>query len=91
MNYIYIDFEWDEAKSAECLRLRGFDFEFASRAFRDPNCHIRRDQRRDYGENRLQLLGRIEKRVFAVAYTLRGNGIRIIYSAQSKLSGGEVV
>lgn len=39
---------------------------------------IRGDQRFPYGEERFQLLGRIEQRVFVVVYTPRLRVIRII-------------
>ena len=38
----------------------------------------RQDNRWDYGEDRYQLLGTIEHRVFVVVYTVRGDVIRII-------------
>jgi uncharacterized DUF497 family protein len=39
---------------------------------------IHKDTRWDYGEDRYQLLGAIEGRVFFVVYTIRGTVIRII-------------
>lgn len=42
-------FAWDRRKSAENLRVRGFDFAFASLIFEGPSLE-RLDQRRDYGE-----------------------------------------
>lgn len=73
-----MDFEWDENKSNVCFEERGFDFAYALHAFIDPNRLIKKDTRWDYGEERYQLLGAIEQRVFFVAYTLRGTTIRII-------------
>jgi uncharacterized DUF497 family protein len=73
-----MEFEWDEAKSETCLLERGFDFTYVIRVFLDPCRLVRADTRWDYGEDRYQLLGRIEGRVFFVAYTLRGQTIRII-------------
>lgn len=60
------------------LAQRGFDFAYALSAFIDPNRLISHDRRWDYGEDRYQLLGSIEHRIFHVAYTLRGSRIRII-------------
>ncbi len=37
-----------------------------------------RDRRWDYGEDRYQLLGTIEGRVFVLIYTMRGSAMRII-------------
>ena len=45
-------FAWDPPKSAENLRARGFDFEFATLVFEGPTLE-RQDQRREYGESGL--------------------------------------
>lgn len=73
-----MDFEWDEAKSAACLRQRGFDFAYAIRAFLDSGRAVRVDDRYDYGEARYILNGRIDGRLFVIVYTVRPNAIRII-------------
>lgn len=73
-----MEFEWDAAKSDACFAERGFDFAYAIRAFLDPNRLVRRDSRWAYGEDRYQLLGAVERRVFFVVYTMRGAVIRII-------------
>ena len=73
-----MDFEWDDAKSESCFTSRGFDFAFAARVFFDPDRIIVADTRRSYGEERLQLIGKIEGRLFVVVYTPRHSSIRII-------------
>ena len=73
-----MEFEWDEAKSETCFAERGFDFAHVIRAFLDPNRVVRSDARWTYSEDRYQLLGSIEGRVFFVAYTMRGHRTRII-------------
>ena len=73
-----MEFEWDEAKSEACFMERGFDFAYAIRAFLDPDRVVRADTRWNYGEDRYQLLGSIEGRVFFLVYTLRAETIRII-------------
>jgi uncharacterized protein len=73
-----MDFEWDDVKSEHCFQERGFDFAYAARAFFDPQRRVRADARRLYGEDRFQLLGQIEGRVFVVVYTPRANSVRII-------------
>jgi len=79
MNYTSpMNFEWDEAKSEACFRERGFDFAYAARAFFDPDRLIQADTRRSYGEERYQLLGKIEQRLFVVVYTPRDDVLRII-------------
>ena len=71
-------FEWDETKSDACFQARGFDFAFAAFAFADPNRMIREDNRYSYGEDRYQLIGSINGRLFVLAYTPRHDVIRII-------------
>ncbi len=73
-----MEFEWDEAKSDACFKDRGFDFAYALQAFLDPDRIVRKDTRRDYGEDRYQLLGVIDNNLFFITYTLRGAVIRII-------------
>lgn len=73
-----MNFEWDEAKSETCFQERGFDFAYAARAFFDPGRLIQVDNRLSYGEERYQLMGRIEQRLFVVVYTSRHNALRII-------------
>ncbi len=70
--------EFDKAKSDACFEQRGFDFQYAAHAFLDEARTVQEDVRADYGEDRYQLLGRIEGRVFQVVYTLRGQVVRII-------------
>ena len=73
-----MDFEWDAAKSDACFRERGFDFAYAARAFLDPDRIIHADTRFSYREDRYQLIGEIEQRLFIVVYTPRDDVIRII-------------
>ena len=73
-----MNFEWGEARSDACFRERGFDFAYAARAFFDPERLIQADTRRSYGEERYQLLGKIEQRLFVVVYTPRDDVLRII-------------
>ncbi|GAB4365760.1 MAG: BrnT family toxin [Methylohalobius crimeensis] len=73
-----MEFEWDEDKSEACFRERGFDFAYAARAFFDPNRLVQADTRHSYGEDRYQLMGKIEHRLFVVVYTPRHGALRII-------------
>ncbi len=73
-----MQFEWDEAKSEACFRNRGFDFAYAAFAFADPDRMVRQDSRYSYGEDRYQLIGRIEERLFVLVYTPRNDVMRII-------------
>jgi uncharacterized DUF497 family protein len=72
------EFEWDDAKAARNLASHGVSFEVARLAFDDPFGVAREDQRQDYGEDRYILLGMVQARLLAVAYTVRGVRVRII-------------
>ena len=73
-----MNFEWDEAKSQTCFTQRGFDFAYVAWAFFDPNRIVHADTRRSYGEQRYQLMGMIEQRLFVVVFTPRHDAMRII-------------
>ena len=71
-------FEWDDDKSRACYQMRGFDFAYSAFAFADPDRIIRQDDRFSYGEDRYELIGRIEGRLYVLIYTIRHDGILII-------------
>jgi uncharacterized DUF497 family protein len=73
-------FEWDESKSQACAVSRGFDFAYATRLW-EGRVQEREDARQDYGEVRVQALGRIDGLYFVVVYTWRGK-LRHIISAR---------
>ena len=81
---IVMEFEWDDAKNNACFVHRGFDFAYAMRVFFDPQRIVVQDRRWDYGEDRYQVLGMIEGRVYVVVYTVRGAAIRIISARKAK-------
>ena len=56
----------------------GVPFEYAARVFLDPQRVDAVDDRRDYGEQRRLTLGKIEGRLYVVAYTSRSQVIRLI-------------
>lgn len=60
------------------LPVPAFDFACVARAFFDPERVVRADTRHSYGEERYQLMGKIEQRVFVVVYTARRGAMRII-------------
>jgi uncharacterized DUF497 family protein len=70
-------FEWDEAKSRRNLNERGFGFEYAARIFLGPTLE-RPDNRREYGEVRIQAIGRVADDILFVVYTDRGDARHII-------------
>jgi uncharacterized protein len=71
-------FEWDEHKAAQNLAKHKVPFDFVARVFLDPYRLDAEDTRQDYGEERRLTLGRIEWRLYAVAYTMRGEIVRLI-------------
>jgi uncharacterized DUF497 family protein len=69
--------EYDPAKRDETLRLRGLDMADAALVFEDEIMTVI-DDRRDYGEQRLVTLGRMNGRMVYMAWTPRGDARRII-------------
>jgi uncharacterized DUF497 family protein len=78
------DFEWDDAKAAANLANHGVSFDQARDAFDDPFAIDFVDDREDYGEQRLILVGMVEGRLLVVAHTLRGNKVRIISAREAE-------
>jgi uncharacterized DUF497 family protein len=78
------DFEWDDAKAATNLTKHGVSFEQARDAFDDPFAIDFIDDRVDYGEQRVILFGMVEGRLIVVAYTLRGDKVRIISAREAE-------
>ena len=70
-------FEWDEAKSRRNLNERGFGFEYAARIFSGSTLE-KPDNRREYGEVRIQAIGRVINDILFVVYTDRGDTRHII-------------
>jgi uncharacterized protein len=79
----------DEAKSDRCLRGRGFSFTDILPAFVDPRARIERDRRRDYGEERFRLYGRVVRRLLVIVYTRRGAALRIISARKANAREGK--
>ena len=77
-------FEWDDAKAVANLAKHGVSFEQARDAFGDPFAIEFVDYREDYGEDRLILLGMVDSRILVVAYTLRGDKVRIISAREAE-------
>ena len=76
---IYIvEFEWDETKNRANIRKHGVSFATASRIFEKPFL-TRRDNRRQYGEDRYISVGEVDGvAVVVVAHTDRGDRTRLI-------------
>jgi len=73
-----MDFEWDEEKAAANRRAHGVAFREAVAAFRDPFAVEHIDDREDYGEERVFLVGMCAGVLVHVTYTERADRIRII-------------
>ena len=67
-----LEFEWHDAKAEANWRAHGVSFELATTVFKDPFAIEFADDREDYGETRLIVLGMAEAQVLLyVAYTER--------------------
>jgi uncharacterized protein len=71
-------FEWDRAKANANWRRHGVTFEQATKAFQDPRSIEHIDNRQDYGEERINLIGASEGALLHVTYTERDGRIRLI-------------
>ena len=72
------DFEWDDRKASANARKHAVTFEMARDVFKDPFAIDELDDRADFGEVRFATTGMVEGRLLFVAYTMRGERIRII-------------
>jgi uncharacterized DUF497 family protein len=73
-------FEWDDVKSQRNLLERGFGFDHATVIFIAPTLEAQ-DTRRDYGEVRVQAIGRAGDDILYVVYSDR-NEVRRVISAR---------
>lgn len=71
-------FQWDDAKAALNVAAHGVTFEAARSVFADAFAVDWLDEREDYGEDRYAIIGVVEQNLLYVAYTMRGDVIRII-------------
>jgi uncharacterized protein len=71
-------FRWRHAKATANWHDHGVSFHDAIKAFRDRLAVERIDDREDYGEERINLLGMCEGVILHVTYTERGEHIWII-------------
>jgi uncharacterized DUF497 family protein len=61
-----MEFDWTPAKCAKNIAERGIDFADVAVGFADPMKKVARDDRKDYGEERFNMLAMVEGRVFHV-------------------------
>jgi hypothetical protein len=72
-----MEFEWDQAKSDTNLASRGLGFDFAALIFEGRTIE-KVDDRRDYGEIRIEAIGEIDDEILVVIYTDRETARRIV-------------
>ncbi len=84
-----IEFEWGNRKDAANRRTHGVAFQQAARTFRNPFAIEWIDDRLDYGEVRMNLLGLCEGTILHITYTERGERIRIISARRATKSEKE--
>jgi len=78
------DFEWDDAKAAINHRDHKITFEQAREVFTDPFIVEWIDDGQDENEPRFSALGMVDNRLLFVAYTMRGQAIRIISARRAE-------
>lgn len=72
------EFEWSDVKAASNIADHGVTFEQATGVFDDPFAVEFTDDREDYGEERLVIIGMTEGRLLTVVFTEREHSTRII-------------
>jgi hypothetical protein len=77
-------FDWYEAKAAANWRDHGVTFDHAAKAIGDPFSIEWIDDRENYGEERINLLGMCDGSVLHVTYTERGDRIWIISARRAE-------
>jgi uncharacterized DUF497 family protein len=77
-------FEWDDAKAAINWRYHGVAFSYAVKAFSDLFAVEWIDDRDNYDEERVNLLGMCNGVLLHVTYTERGDRIRLISARRAE-------
>jgi uncharacterized DUF497 family protein len=72
------DFQWDDRKAASNFVKHGISFEMARSVFDDPLAIEKVDDREDYGEERIAMIGMTSGRLLYVVYAERAGAVRII-------------
>lgn len=75
---VAMELEWDQDKAASNYAKHGISFEQAALAFAEPFALEYVDERWDYGEERIILIGQATGTVLLAVYTERGRRTRII-------------
>jgi len=77
-------FAWRDKKAATNAKDHGITFAAACDVFNDPFAVEWQDERYDYGEDRYAIVGMVENRLLYVAYTIRGEKIRLISARKAE-------
>ena len=77
-------FEWDNTKAAINWLDHGVAFHQAVKVFRDPFAVEWINDREDYGEEHLNVIGLCEGVLLHVTYTERGNRLRLISARRAE-------
>ena len=77
-------FEWDDDKAVLNLTHHGVSFEIACEVFKDIFAIEWKDDRHGDAEDRFDTVGMVDNRILFVAYTLRGQRIRIISAREAE-------
>jgi uncharacterized protein len=78
------DFEWDDLKAAANYRKHRVAFEMAKLVFLDPFAIENEDWHEEGSETRYEIIGMASDRLLFVAYTMRGERIRIISAREAE-------
>ncbi len=78
------EFEWDDNKNESNKKKHGIDFNKAKEVFKDENSKTEIDSRKNYGEERWKIIGKMFKVIIVVIYTIRKQVIRIISARPAK-------
>lgn len=73
-----LEFEWDDAKATENYARHGVSFDLAQKVFTDPLAVERMDDRHEYGEERIIIIGLADGQLLFVVYTEREERLRLI-------------
>jgi uncharacterized protein len=77
-------FEWDNDKAITNWQKHGVSFSQAIKAFNDPFGIERFDERENYGEERINLIGMCDGVLLHITYTERGERIRLISARKAE-------
>ena len=78
------NFVWDDDKAARNWRDHGVTFDMVREPFKDPFAIEWIDAEQDPNEERYAMIGMVESRLLFVAYTIRGQRIRIISARKAE-------